>query len=75
MVGIGGIATLYQSNVVGFTLAMSCAGFGWGMATIGATAALHRAGRPSATALALHDVSLFSRRCSALPFSAASLKP
>jgi hypothetical protein len=38
---------------------MSLAGFGWGMATIGATAALHRAGRPSPTALALHDVALF----------------
>lgn len=59
MVGIGGVATLYQSHVIGFTLAMSFAGFGWGMATIGATAALHRAGRPSPSALALHDIALF----------------
>lgn len=59
MVALGGVATLYQTSVIGFTLSLSFAGFGWGMATIGATAALHRAGRPSATALAFHDVTLF----------------
>lgn len=59
MVCIGGLATLSQSSITGFTLAMSFAGFGWGMATIGATAALHRAGRPTPVALALHDMALF----------------
>ncbi|NBQ38552.1 MAG: hypothetical protein EBU34_01925, partial [Alphaproteobacteria bacterium] len=43
----------------GFGLALSIAGFGWGTATLGAMASLHRDGRPSALWLAAHDGMLF----------------
>jgi MFS family permease len=42
---------------MGLTLVL--AGTGWGLATIGATAWLHAAGRPSALLLACHDLMLF----------------
>lgn len=56
---LGGIGVLFQNEVVGFTLCLTVAGYGWGMATIGATAMLHKAGQPSAVMLASHDVILF----------------
>lgn len=55
----GGLSLLTQSTVIGFTIGMAIAGYGWGMATIGSTAAIHRAGHPSAFSLAMHDVILF----------------
>jgi MFS family permease len=55
----GGVSVLFQSTALGFTLCLALAGYGWGMATIGATATLHKAGQPSAIMLALHDVILF----------------
>lgn len=55
----GGLVLLTQTNLIGFTISMAIAGYGWGMATIGATAAIHRAGHPSAFSLAVHDVVLF----------------
>ena len=56
---VGGVGSLYQSTLFGFTLCLISAGYGWGMATIGATATLHHEGRPSAAMLALHDGALF----------------
>ena len=55
----GGLSLITQTTLIGFTISMSIAGYGWGMATIGATAAIHRAGHPSASSLAAHDVILF----------------
>lgn len=54
-----GFSVLFQNTVLGFTLCLKLAGYGWGMATIGTTAMLHKAGQPSATMLAFHDVILF----------------
>ena len=56
---IGGISVSFQNTTLGFTLCLTLAGYGWGMATIGATATLHRDGHPSAFILASHDVILF----------------
>jgi MFS family permease len=55
----GGLSLLAQNTLIGFTISMAVAGYGWGMATIGSTAAIHRAGHPSAISLAAHDVILF----------------
>lgn len=55
----GGFSVLFQNTVLGFTLCLTLAGYGWGMATIGTTATLHKAGQPSVTMLAFHDVILF----------------
>ncbi len=56
---LGAFSLQFQGDIAGFSLALAVAGFGWGVATIGATAMIHRAGRPSMRALALHDISLF----------------
>ena len=55
----GGLSLLTQTSLIGFTISMAIAGYGWGMATIGSTAAIHRAGHPSSLSLAAHDVILF----------------
>ena len=59
LVALGGSVLLFQTSATGFSLAMLVAGFGWGTATIGAMAMLHRDARPSPLWLALHDASLF----------------
>ena len=59
LVALGGGVLLFQTSSIGFSLAMMVAGFGWGTATIGAMAMLHRDSRPSPLWLALHDGSLF----------------
>jgi hypothetical protein len=59
LLGFGAIFLQFQGDIAGFSLALALAGFGWGVATIGATAMIHRAGRPSVATLALHDMSLF----------------
>ena len=56
---MGSASVLYQATLLGFVISLAVAGYGWGMATIGATAALHRSGHPSASVLALHDIILF----------------
>lgn len=56
---MGGVGIAYQNSVFGFTLCLTLSGYGWGMATIGATASLHKDAQPSATMLAFHDVILF----------------
>jgi MFS family permease len=55
----GGCAMFWQVSSAGFSLALMIAGFGWGTATLGAMAYIHRDGRPSSLWLALHDVTLF----------------
>lgn len=55
----GCVSFLIQTTLLGFTASMAMAGYGWGMATIGSTAALHRAGHPSTLSLAAHDMILF----------------
>lgn len=59
LLGFGAMLLQFQGNLAGFSLSLAIAGFGWGTATIGSTAMMHRAGRPSVHALALHDISLF----------------
>jgi len=59
LIVVGGSAVFWQGTLTGFSLALALAGFGWGMATIGALAALHRDGRPSPAWLAMHDATLF----------------
>jgi len=59
MIVVGGAAMSWQVSSGGFGLALSIAGFGWGTATLGAMASLHRDGRPSALWLAAHDGMLF----------------
>jgi len=59
MIVVGGAAMSWQVSSGGFGLALSIAGFGWGTATLGAMAYLHRDGRPSALWLAAHDGILF----------------
>ena len=48
-----------QNSAWPMALIMMLAGTGWGVATIGSTAWLHQAGRPSALMLACHDLLLF----------------
>ena len=55
----GGGALALQGSTAGFSAFLALAGFGWGTATIGATAAMHRAGRTSPVVLAAHDAILF----------------
>ena len=57
MLGVSNV--VYQNSGLGFTLYLALAGYGWGMATIGATAALYKEGQPSALMLASHDMMLF----------------
>ncbi|MEP9375128.1 hypothetical protein ABLE91_00335 [Aquabacter sp. CN5-332] len=55
-----GLALAYTAAVPAFlAVALILGGAGWALATLGATAWLHRAGPPSRLALALHDGGLF----------------
>jgi hypothetical protein len=59
LLGFGALLVSLQREPAGFGLALSIAGAGWGIATIGATEWLHRKGNPSPMALAIHDGLLF----------------
>ena len=59
LIMVGAALMPWQVSSGGFGLALSIAGFGWGTATLGAMAYLHRDGRPSALWLAAHDGMLF----------------
>jgi len=70
---IGALGVMSQTTVQGFSLALACAGFGWGTATIGAMAAIHTSGPISARWLAVHDTVLFlAALCGALAFGQPS---
>jgi hypothetical protein len=56
---LGSFGVFHQQSVAGFALMLALAGYGWGTSTIGATAWIYRAGRPSVLIIALHDALLF----------------
>jgi MFS family permease len=56
---LGALAVYEQQSAAGFSLALTLAGFGWGTATLGAMALIHRDGNPPSAWLALHDAILF----------------
>lgn len=69
LLAIGALGVLNQNTVTGFSLALALAGFGWGTATIGAMATIHRTGPVPPHWLALHDTLLFlAALCGALVF-------
>lgn len=56
---VGVIGLFEQSSWGGFSTMLALAGFGWGTTTMGSTALIYKAGRPSLSHLALHDAVLF----------------